>query len=75
MNTRVCAVSVPNAWKLVGVIGFEPTTPSSRTKLPYPKILRYIEVNVGIDGERKGNMGVYLCKAQKWRERWTTGRF
>jgi hypothetical protein len=33
----ICAKSVPGISRMVGVIGFEPTTPSSRTVLPLAK--------------------------------------
>jgi hypothetical protein len=38
----ICAVSVPTCSNMVGVIGFEPTTPSSRTRLPRPKYLKIL---------------------------------
>ena len=44
---------------MVGVAGFEPATPSSRTTVPCPKALILIDTHSRKQRERTGNRGRY----------------
>ena len=70
-ETRGRSITVPflchEAVKVVGVIGFEPTTPSSRTRLPRPKLLILRPRKLRISANAARTSGYFCAIIVPWR--------